>query len=168
MPDTLRHDGGTEFKIAPRDPHIRTWKCGRYIVSGAHNIQRCAFPTLSDYPITTMTSSHSTNDSESSSIFENGRLRQGIYKIQNLASETYLDILKHSREACCRPSRDLEPGGGLVRLHLSSQIYVSNDSKWEIKSFGIGYTVRRVRLLIKFSSWCHLLSGSGSGCTGKI
>ena len=52
---------------------------------------------------------------DSCSIFENGRLKPGIYKIQNLHSQTYLDIHEHSREMCCRPARDLEEGTGLVR-----------------------------------------------------
>ena len=33
--------------------------------------------------------------SDSPSIFEDGRLRPGIYKIQNLYSQTYLDIHEH-------------------------------------------------------------------------
>jgi hypothetical protein len=89
--------------------------------------------------------------SESSSIFENGRLKQGGYKIQNLYSETYLDIHKYSQEMRCRPVRDLEGGKGLVRLcYQSFPIYISNGSKWEIKHFGVGYTVRRVSMSIKF------------------
>ena len=52
--------------------------------------------------------------SDSSSIFEGGRLKPGIYKIQNLYSQTYLDIHEHSRETCCRPAHNLE-GKGLVR-----------------------------------------------------
>ena len=52
---------------------------------------------------------------DSFSIFENGRLKPGIYKIQNLYTQTYLDIHEHSREMCCRPARDLEEGRGLVR-----------------------------------------------------
>ena len=48
------------------------------------------------------------------SIFEDGKLKPGIYKIRNLQSQTYLDILKHSREVCCRPAGNLGDGG-LVR-----------------------------------------------------
>ena len=36
--------------------------------------------------------------SDSSSIFEDGKLKPVIYKIQNLYSQTYLDIHEHSRE----------------------------------------------------------------------
>ena len=34
----------------------------------------------------------------SSSIFENGKLKPGIYKIQNIKSEAYLDIEVATRE----------------------------------------------------------------------
>jgi len=61
------------------------------------------------------------------SIFENGRLKPGIYKIQNLYSKTYLDIHEHSRETCCRPARDLEEGGGLVRPTSWFVVRVSDD-----------------------------------------
>ena len=54
------------------------------------------------------------------SIFEDGKLKPGIYKIQNVYSRTYLDTHEHSREVCCRPAKDLEQGKGLVCLYLSS------------------------------------------------
>ena len=57
---------------------------------------------------------HSTN--RTSSIFENGRVRPGIYMIENLASETYLDIHRQSKQLCCRPAQDLEEGRGIVSL----------------------------------------------------
>ena len=60
-------------------------------------------------------------------IFQDGRLRPGVYKIQNLKSETYLDVIQHSKELCCRPARDLEDGKGLVRLSLTSAFCASND-----------------------------------------
>jgi len=66
--------------------------------------------------------------SNSSSIFKDGKLKPGIYKIQNLYTDTYLDIHRHSKEVCCRPAKDLEDGRDL----------------WEIKQFGAGYTVQRV------------------------
>ena len=89
----------------------------------------------------------STN--ESTSIFEDGKLKPGIYKIQNLFSETYLDIHQHSNQACCRPAKDLEDGKGLVRLHLPSVAHESDCHKWEIKALGDGYAVRRVSSLIE-------------------
>ncbi|KAF9649746.1 hypothetical protein BDM02DRAFT_3128113 [Thelephora ganbajun] len=70
---------------------------------------------------------HST--SGLSSILEDGRLKPGIYKIQNIRSETYLDIEVHTREVCCRPAKDLEEGRGF---------------KWEVKTLGGGYTVEFV------------------------
>ena len=52
---------------------------------------------------------------KSSSIFQDGRLRPGIYKIRNVYTETYVDIEEHSRSVCCRPAQNLEEGNGLVR-----------------------------------------------------
>ena len=83
------------------------------------------------------------------SIFKDGKLKPGIYKIQNLFSETYLDIHRHSREVCCRPARDLGDGRGLVSLYLTSVVHISDGQKWEIKSLGGGYTVRMVSLLMQ-------------------
>ena len=79
-------------------------------------------------------------------IFEDGKLKPGIYKIQNLRSETYLDVLQHSKEVCCRPARDLGAKSGLVRPSLSSSVRVPDAQKWEIKPLGIGYTIQRVNL----------------------
>ena len=63
-------------------------------------------------PVPTMTfRSHS----DSPSIFRDGKLKLGFYKIQNLYSQTYLDIHEHSKELCCRPAQNLEEGRGLVR-----------------------------------------------------
>ena len=60
-------------------------------------------------------------------IFEGGRLRPGIYKIQNLYHQNYLDIQEHSRQLFCRPARDLEDGRGLVRRHLPPAVRVSDN-----------------------------------------
>jgi hypothetical protein len=49
----------------------------------------------------------------SMSIFEDGRLRPGIYKIMNIVSQTYVDIREHTKELCGRPATLLE-GKGLV------------------------------------------------------
>jgi len=48
-------------------------------------------------------------------IFENGKLKAGIYKIQNLYTQGYVDIHEHSREVCCRPVQELQEGRGMVR-----------------------------------------------------
>ena len=53
------------------------------------------------------------------SIFEDGQLRPGIYKIQNIYTETFLDIEVHSRDVCCRPPESLGEGRGIVS-HCSS------------------------------------------------
>lgn len=47
-------------------------------------------------------------------IFEDGKLKPGLYKIQNLASKTYLDIHEHSMELYCRPTAALEKDDGVV------------------------------------------------------
>ena len=60
-------------------------------------------------------------------IFENGILKSGVYKIQNIYTETYLDIHLHSMEVCCRPANDLGVGRGLVRQSPLSVIRSSND-----------------------------------------
>ena len=49
------------------------------------------------------------------SIFQDGKLKPGIYKIQNVFTETYADIEMHSKNVCARPAQNLEEGNGLVR-----------------------------------------------------
>ena len=70
-----------------------------------------AFPTMTPNP---------------ASILENGRVKPGIYQIQNLGSETYLDIHRQTKELCCRPTQDLAKGEGLVRLSLPSVVCISD------------------------------------------
>ena len=48
------------------------------------------------------------------SIFVDGKLKPGTYKVQNLASQTYLEILERSKELCCRPATVLTPEDALV------------------------------------------------------
>jgi len=50
-------------------------------------------------------------------IFENGKLKAGIYKIQNLYTQGYVDVHEHSREMCCRPVQELQEGRGIVRRY---------------------------------------------------
>jgi len=83
---------------------------------------------------------------DSSSIFEDGKLKPGIYKIQNLYSRTYLDILEHSRQMCCRPAQNLEEGNGLVRPFFWSVVRRSDNHKWKVMPLGAGYSVQRVRV----------------------
>jgi len=62
------------------------------------------------------------------SIFQGDELNSGVYKIQNLYTENYLDLHLHSKKLCCRPAKDLEGKRGL----------------WKIRRFGDGYAVWRV------------------------
>jgi len=62
-------------------------------------------------PLHTMTLTSTDN---SLSIFKDGKLKPGPYKIQNIFSETYLDFEVHSREICCRLGTDLGEGKGIV------------------------------------------------------
>ena len=45
-----------------------------------------------------------TSTSSYESIFKDGKLKSGIYKIQNIVSQTYLSVREHTRELCCRPA----------------------------------------------------------------
>lgn len=65
---------------------------------------------------------HSTDDA--SSIFKDGKLKPGIYNIQNVQTENYVDIEVHTREVCCRPAKDLGVGRGLVCRPPSFKIRV--------------------------------------------
>jgi hypothetical protein len=62
-----------------------------------------------------------------SSIFKDGKLKPGIYKIQNLYAQTYMDIHEHSRYLCCRPAKALGEGRGLVCLLHQPVVDVSDD-----------------------------------------
>ena len=135
--------------------------CGPYTVHprGESVVGTCR-PRLLLYNNTTCTCppscrSHSPMSSpsagSSSSIFKDGKLKPGIYKIQNLHVQTYMDIHEHSREVCCRLATTLEEGRGRVRLFQQPVIHVSDDQKWEIKPLGVGYSVRRVSVRISFA-----------------
>ena len=56
------------------------------------------------------------------SIFEGGKLKPGIYKIQNIVGQTYVDIREHNKELCCRPDYVL---GGKGQVRSSSARPVS-------------------------------------------
>jgi len=76
------------------------------------------------------------------SMFVNGKLKAGKYKVQNLTGQTYLEILEDSRELCCRP--------GAV---LSSQ-----DALWEFQVSGSGYKIKKVDPG-KPDQFCNALGG---------
>ena len=50
---------------------------------------------------------------------EDGKLQPRIYKVQNIRTETYVDIEIHLREVCCRPTETLREGRGLVSQYPS-------------------------------------------------
>ena len=68
-----------------------------------------------------------TSTSDSASIFKDGKLKPGIYKIQNIQTDTYLDVEVPSRDVCCRPASDLGEGRGLVRLYPPSAVHISDN-----------------------------------------
>ena len=96
----------------------------------------------------TLSTMATTSASDPLSIFRGGKLKPGIYKIQNLYRQTYMDIHEHSREVCCQSATALEEGRGLVRPFQQPVAHVPNDQKWEIKPLGAGYSVRRVSIYI--------------------
>jgi hypothetical protein len=68
-----------------------------------------------------------TSTGDSVSIFKDGKLKPGIYKIQNIQTDTYLDVDVPSREVCCRPAKDLGEGRGLVRLYPPSAVHIPDN-----------------------------------------
>lgn len=83
-------------------------------------LQPARVPHAAALALSTMAVSSTNN----SSIFKDGKLKPGIYKIQNIYHETYLDIHRHSKELCCRLAKDLEDGRGLVSWYLLYVLYI--------------------------------------------
>ena len=54
-----------------------------------------------------------TSENQSGSLFKNGGVEYGVYRLQNAAGETFVDI-NQNRELCCRPEDALPEGGGRV------------------------------------------------------
>ena len=96
-----------------------------------------AFITSQPFP-PTMTANPSN---DSTSIFNHGRVKPGIYKIYSIYHQSYLDIQERTMQLRCYPARDLEEGRGLVSIFA---VCVFDDYKWEIKNLGIGYAIKRV------------------------
>jgi len=72
----------------------------------------------------------------SSSIFQDGQLKPGIYKIRNTVSKTYVATKGEPRQLCGRPSTCLVSGEGEVRplhdlspMQLRTEI-VGNPATW--------------------------------------
>lgn len=85
------------------------------------------------------------------SIFVDGRLKPGRYKVQNLASQTYLEILEHSKELCCRPATVLSSKDALVIsniLHGPRMINVADDLQWDFQASDSGYRIKKVSVTI--------------------
>ena len=81
------------------------------------------------------------------SIFVDGNLIPGKYKIQNLRSQTYLEIQEHSRELCCRPDTVLTPNDAVVILtYYRPSNRVPDVSQWEFQASGSGYSIKKVRM----------------------
>ena len=124
---------------------LEVWRAALVLVYGIRAVTcSCSPRVAATLALLTMTP-HSTNDS---SIFKDGKMKPGIYKIQNINTETYLDIEVHKREVCCRPAKDLGEGRGLVSRYPPSVVHASDNQKWDIKQFGAGYTVQWVSLPI--------------------
>jgi len=82
------------------------------------------------------------------SIFKDGSLKPGVYKVQNLGCQTYLEVQEHSRGLCCRPATVLSPEDALVisshhALVLECLIFL-NASQWEFQPLGSGYKIKKV------------------------
>jgi hypothetical protein len=63
----------------------------------------------------------------SPSIFENGKIRPGVYKIRNIVSRTFVDTKDHVRELCGRPPTALERGGAQVIPQSTHHTDVTDD-----------------------------------------
>ena len=85
----------------------------------------CDLPVLSTLGVLLVSIMTLTAASDNTlSIFKDGKLTPGIYKIQNIETENYVDIEVHSRQLCCRPARDLGEGRGLVSRYPSFVVRV--------------------------------------------
>ena len=103
--------------------HLREKGIAGSILMHKTSVVTCSCSPHRHTPSATMTP---TSTSGSSSVFKDEKLNPGIYKIQNIHTDTYLDIEVSTREVCCRPAKDLGEGRGLVRWYLSSVIHVSD------------------------------------------
>ena len=99
----------------------------RYSRCGAADDISVVFPTL--LCLCTLPAITLSSTGDSASIFEGEKPKPAIYKIQNLYSETHLDIHRHPKEVLCRPARDLEEGRGLVRPFSWSVVRESDNCK---------------------------------------
>ena len=61
------------------------------------------------------------------SIFQDGKLKPGIYKIQNLSTQNFLDIKEDTRDVFCLPATLLGEGRGLVCSVQWLIVYASDE-----------------------------------------
>lgn len=80
-------------------------------------------------------------------IFEDGKLKPGTYKVQNLKSQTYLEILEDTKDLCCRPREVLSGQDALVTsthpTQLSNFRCIHYISQWEFQTSGSGYRIKK-------------------------
>ena len=96
-----------------------------------------------------------TSTEDPGSILKDGKLKPGVYKIQNIVGQTYVDIREHAKELCCRPATVLE-GKGLVGScpHLTPIVLslpsVGNSSFWSWIYYTQGTVFHHVSLCTYF------------------
>ena len=94
---------------------------------------------------------HLTPTDDPMSIFVGGKLKPGRYKVQNLASQTYLEVLEPSKELCCRPASVLSPEDALVITartpdrRKNPKSLMLRGLQWDFQPSGSGYKIKKVR-----------------------
>jgi len=114
---------------APRSIH-REFVGTEKTVAGAY--KRWPLLRTSPCPTPLLATVHLSPPNDPMSIFVDGKLKPGRYKVQNLASQTYLEILEHSKELCCRPATVLAPKDALVLPEPSNDLNVSDASNFTV------------------------------------
>ena len=104
------------------------------------------------------------------SIFAYGKLKAGTYKVQNLASETYLEILERSRVLCCRPATVLSPEDASVNLDVllaSRTLNVPNTFTVGIPTVRVGVQDQKGAHGRLFCDSLIMTNISGGGISGR-
>ena len=83
---------------------------------------------LTLYAVSSLVSVQTPVPARMSSILTDGKLKPGVYRIQNLAGQTFVEMQEGPRQLCCRPEAALSGRDGLVRSirSLITQVSVSN------------------------------------------
>ena len=66
----------------------------------------------------------------SSSILTDGKLKPGIYRIQNLVGQTFVEMQEGPRQLCCRTEAALSSQAGLVRSAEALIAEISESDLW--------------------------------------